>query len=206
MSRPINQISFFLGLLSVFADFASADLVQIRLEVADSFNQPISHVVVGQQLKLSGFVRDLRPPPFDDGVAAAYLDVVYDSTLAFVNGPITFGLDFPLFQSGTVAPNLIDEVGAFDGIAPPYRGERLLFQVPFQAISIGLLTFRSDPADEALSHDVLLYGLSTAVPVNQIAYGTASLSIVPEPSVLVLTCGIGLGSMMRRRRTLKLAL
>ena len=183
--RRTGISSLMLLCLAVCSRYAWATpMVQIRLEVEDLLNNPITTIPMGQGFLLSGFVKDLRPTNAN-GVFAAYLDATYNSTLAAVNGSILHAAPYTNGTSGTSTPGLIDEVGGFDGFSTLGPTERLLFTVPLLASSTGIVTFASNPAD-GLGHDVLLYGLDNPVPPADVIYGATSLTIVPEPSSVVL--------------------
>ena len=90
-------------------------------------------------------------------------------------------------------------VGAFDGPTPLGTAERLIFSLPFQANAIGTALFASDPAEDLPKGFVLVYGMDDEVPSSLVDYGSASLSIVPEPGAVSLLA-IGLLGVFRQRR------
>jgi len=154
------------------------ELLQIRLETTDLVGNPISSIVEGDSLLLSGYVEDLRPDPA--GVFAAYVDVTYDPVLATVTGDIAYGPSYSNVQGGdTASEGLIDEVGAVADLAPLGDGEFLLFSVPLVATIEGQASFATDPADVLPHHQSLLFGQNDPVSAAQIIYGTATIDILP---------------------------
>lgn len=152
--------------------------VRVRLETASAAGTPISSIGPGGTFVLNVYVQDVSEIP-RDGVFAAYIDVLYDSDLVSVNGPIEYGEAYPNQQSGDVSvPGLIDEAGAFDGLSPLGPDEQLLFRVPMVANNAGVVDFTSNAADVLPAHDILLFNVSQPVPVDEVEYGTARLSIV----------------------------
>ena len=114
----------------------SAD-VQIRLAVPDT-------VVVGQSFVLEGFVQDLRTVP--QGVAEAFVNVSYDTSLMSVTSSIVHGPQYsgPGASGDTNTPGLIHTVGGVSaGLNPPTDPalEYLLFSVSFQAMQAGTFAF-----------------------------------------------------------------
>ncbi len=152
--------------------------VRIRLETANLFGSPIDSIAPGGEFLLRVFVQDVGTLP-QDGVFAAYMDVMYDATLVSVSGPIAYGEHYPNQQSGdTSTPGLIDEAGAFDGLSPLGDGELLLLSVPFQANQQGTALFTTDPADLLPAHDTLLFNENSPVPIEQIEFGSTQLQII----------------------------
>lgn len=161
---------------TVTISVALNDLVRIRLEAASTDGTPIDSISVGQSFNLNAYVEDIRQTP--QGVFAAYLDVIYDSSLASVNGTIKHATVFSNGRSGNAAtPGLIDEVGAFTQ-STLGAGEALLFTVPFVANSVGTLDLVADAADATPAHDTLLLGINTAIPLSLLDFVSDSLSIV----------------------------
>ncbi len=159
--------------LTIVDDFQ----VRFRLETSNLGGLPITSVAPGENFLLEVFVQDISPLP-RNGVFAAYMDVLYDSTLVSLDGPLEFNPVYSNQQSGTTTtPGLIDEAGAFDGLSPLGESERLLFRVEMMANQPGVALFTSDPADVLPAHDTLLYGVSTAIPPVEIEYGTIELTI-----------------------------
>lgn len=152
----------------------------IQLVLADSSGTelpPNSTLEVNENFLLQVYVQDIQANP--TGIAAAYLDILYTSTLVSVNGPIIFSPNFPNIQSGnTGTPGLIDEAGAFGDLAPPAQpgNRQLLFSVPLRAIDVGLANFLADPADAA-EHQVLEYTNDEPIPPAAINFVNASVNV-----------------------------
>ncbi len=151
------------------------DLVRVRLVTTDTNGNPISSIAQGQSFLVQAFVEDLRSQA--QGVFAAYLDMMYSSTLVGVNGSITFSPTYPNGQSGsTSVVGIVDEAGAFDGQNPLGPGEQLLLSVPFIANATGTASFTANPAD-LQGNDVLLFGVNNAISTEDIQFVGTSLQI-----------------------------
>lgn len=151
--------------------------VRIELMTVDAATgEVITNVRPGSEFELQAYVTDLRNQPM--GVFSAYLDVVYDSTLAIPTGGIAHGESYPNVVSGsTETPGLIDEVGGTDGVRPLGGEPQRLFSVPMQAIGAGELRFFADPSDVLPDHQVLHFGGTATVDNGQIEYiGTTLVS------------------------------
>lgn len=168
--------------------------VNFRLATTDLNNNPITQISAGSNFKLQVFVQDLRTSDGDGdtiderGIFAAYMDLLFNSTLV---GPVvstsnvfgfevSFGSSYVNGLSGNVnTPNVIDELGAFQGGTVPLGPtERLLATVTFQAKTAGTAVFNANPADVLPLHDTLLFEPTDPVTVPRINLGTASLSII----------------------------
>ena len=151
------------------------DLVRIRLEAAASDGTPIDTIAAGQSFAVNAYVEDIRRVP--QGVFAAYLDVVYDSAIASVDGAIVFSNDFANGRVGDIStPGLIDEAGAFTQ-STLGAGEAILFSVPFVANSAGTLDIILDAADNFPDHDTLLRGIDNAIALDLIDFVSDSLTV-----------------------------
>ncbi len=161
---------------TMFGNRRSQLPVRIRLQASDESGQAISSIEVGNQFFLEGYVEDLRSTPL--GVFSAYLDVLYDSTLVSLDGPVQFSGPYQDGQSGDLTvPGLLDEVGAFDGVTPLGAGEMLLFRVPGTAKALGQADFHPNKA-EGFDHEVLLYQQSTALPPSSIEFVGTSFDMI----------------------------
>ena len=181
------------------------DLAQFRLETTDLAGTPVSAIVQGDQFVLNVFIDDLRGPPGTvpdpRGVFQAYVDVTFDSSLVTAIGPLSFGPWYQEQTSGSLlTPGLVDEAGGTqtglgfpindpDDPLTPFAGgpvgpdELLLFSVPFEATNAGTVTFAGDPADLPLFHDLTLFEPPSAVPTDDIVYGTATLTVHAAPVI-----------------------
>lgn len=165
--------------LNVAEPIEDGPLVVFRLEATDGDGQVITSIDSGDTFNLNVYVQDTSPEP-REGVFSAYLDVLWDSALAAVDGTINYSDVYLNGRTGdTSSAGLIDEVGAFDGDQPLGPDERLLFSVPLVTAGQGELTLSADPADVLPFGDVLLYDtLTDAVPQEQIDYGSVTLTIL----------------------------
>jgi large repetitive protein len=132
-------------------------------------------VTVGDTFFLHVSVTDVR----DDakGTFAFYEDITFDSLLA-AGQSIIHSPTFPNVRAGSILAGEINEVGAvnFDtnGVGP---GTFHIFSVQFQATRSGILNLVGNPPDDLPAHDVLVLGLSTAVPADEILFGATQLTI-----------------------------
>jgi hypothetical protein len=120
-------------------------IAQLRLEVANADGQIVQSVSTNQLLWLRAWVKDLRDAHYPDrGIAAGYLDVLFDDELLqplvdpdLPHGfEIQFGEVFDSLANGDVEqPGLIDEVGATaTSSGHPGAEEVLLFEAPFEVV------------------------------------------------------------------------
>ena len=159
---------------------ALEDLVRIRLEAAANDGTLLDTIGVGESFVVNAYVEDIRSAP--KGVFAAYVDVVYDSNIASVNGAIVHSTAFSNGRSGnTATPGLIDEAGAFTQ-STLGGGEALLFSVPFVANAVGTLDLVIDAADTFPAHDTLLRGINTAIPIAFLDFVSDSIIVTSPPS------------------------
>lgn len=186
------------------------DDVQFSFEFRNMAGDPIKQITQGEQFQVYVSTFDLRPdrlannsPPTsipDPGVYAAYLDVLYSSSLVQPASPTTnTTLDFAnqpvgLYQSGVsgtaAIPGVISSLGAFTGSSkPPFNPldpQPSLFQIlTFNARSAGIAEFVGDPANQPPNTDVVLYNPSpnppgTSVPIERVRYLRSSLEVVPR--------------------------
>jgi hypothetical protein len=152
--------------------------VRFALRTTDVAGNAIDSVRPDQTFLLRVSVEDIRSQP--TGVFSAYLDLIYDETLASVAGPIDFNdQTYPSAQFGiTAVAGLIDEAGALDGFRPLGGGAFDLLSVPFRATNVGQMRFSGNPADDIPLHDVLFFGGTAGVDPNLIEYGTAVINVV----------------------------
>ena len=154
----------------------AADVVAaFRLEVWDLAGRPVTQAYVGDTVQLRIYADDNRPD--FQGVAAGFLDVRYDPALVSVAGAVQHGGTYTVVPSGDSSlPGLIEEVG---GGAAQFSLPRqsLLATVPFIVVGSGVVQFQAGAADVIPCHDVLVFGSNTAVSLDQIRYGTASLAV-----------------------------
>ncbi|TWT80067.1 Dockerin type I repeat protein [Planctomycetes bacterium CA13] len=133
---------------------------------------------------------DLRNP---EGVAAAFIDLLYDDGLvqtvtsnpgAGFDFDITFGPFFGGFSQGVAdTPGLIDEVGSTKD-QTPHDGPVELFTITFEATEVGVATFKTNPTEDAQS-ETLLIGVDEEVPTSQIRLGSNSIEIFPGTGAFV---------------------
>jgi hypothetical protein len=167
--------------------------INLRLEVTDLNNKPISTIAAGSEFKVRAYVQDIRtsaPDPSRTGVFAIYFDLLYDGGLITTkNDPANrfgFGINFaaPYNSNGLSANNsfvnVIDEVGAFQtGSEALGSTEYLLTQMTFRANNPGVAQFVADPPDLSPFHDILLFEPPAPVSLNRINLGVASITVLP---------------------------
>lgn len=181
---------------------AADDLVEILFNVTDLDGNAITAdnpLQVGEQFNLEIFVDDLRAPAFGQarGVFAAYMDLLYNSTLAQpapaaadnavgqrLGFEVSFGDQFsedPAVGDDLV-PGLINEFGTFQttaqGSGDPLQSDPvLLATVTMVALAPGNLRITADPADVSPFQDTLLYEPPDVVPISRIRYDVATVTI-----------------------------
>ncbi|MEX0818679.1 MAG: Ig-like domain-containing protein [Pirellulaceae bacterium] len=198
--------------VTVHVDDSDDDRVRIRLQATDLDGNPIQAIGVGEEFNLQVRVADdLRADDEDGdnsvdrfGVAAAYLDILYNFNLVSLSSRQPFfGADFQNATSiSTSTPGLINEAGAFqtnqnmplgrtcqievsNATCLPEDNEFLLLTIPMRATATGLANFVGDPADRRTNgpltppdHDVLLFNPPEPVLIDQIRYENDSLTII----------------------------
>lgn len=135
---------------------------------------------------------DVRKGPF-----SAYVDVVFDNTLATPNGTsvgdISFANGFTSQTFGSFStPGLIDEAGgvAFStpGFAPTGAGKQLIWTTPFTAGSTtGPVTFSTNAADATTSRDTLLFSSDLVVLESEIMFNTGTINIASDVNAVADT-------------------
>ena len=174
-------------------NFLPAQTVEFQPVVTDLAGDPVSAVLVGEEVLLLVFVQDVR----DDaqGVFSAYVDVEYDpGVVSFVPRSLTHGDQFGIAPRGDPSvAGVIDDTGSivqpdFDDNTPPPIGPQLgpeavlLFSANFRAETQGMALYSTNPPENLPRLSTTVHGLDDAVPFDQILFGTASLKVVPEPS------------------------
>lgn len=171
------------------------DIVDFTIGIFDpvNINTPITNVRVGDEFLLRVSVEDLRAFANPEGVASAFLDLLYTDELVGTldtNSADDFPFDItfgPLFsradglqRANALTPGLIDEVGGVQQITGQvsHNGPAELFTIRMRAISPGVAQFLANPADDPESETVVL-AQDTALLVSQLRLGTTELLIVP---------------------------
>ena len=149
------------------------------LQLTTPDGAPLTDLVAGQEFVLHVLAQDQSVSP--RGVFAAYLDIAWNSALAEVIGPLEYSETYANGGVGLPGAGLIDEAGAFAGSSELGGAVHEVFSVPMRAIAGGPLEFNSNPADELIVHDVLVYGLNQPVPTQFVTYGAASVIIRGQP-------------------------
>ena len=158
-------------------------LVNFRLEARNA-NGSIDTIQSGETFTLRGYVEDLREPAL--GVFSAFLDVLYDSDLVSVIGPVTDGNgQYTEFRQDVSTATLgeIDEVGGLAGVTIGDTGalgggEFILFEVEMRADAGGIVDFTGNPSDIIPPHEVTLFGESFILNDSNITFVGDSLMIV----------------------------
>lgn len=178
-------------------DTTADDDVAVRLQAFDLSGNPITVINPGQEFDMVAFVQDLRTDdtvgnPTDKlGVYSAYFDLLFNNSLVSLSGPVVFngtsnGGPWGSGQTaGTTTPGLLDESGAFQGSTQLLTSDEVeLYRVRMRANATGQANFAADPADVVPLHDILVFEPPSAVPLENIRYGTTSLFIGDPASVL----------------------
>jgi hypothetical protein len=211
-----------MALLLYTAPVMADILAGYRIEAEDLNGNPISSVAVGQNFQLAVFIHDLRNPPARFGGAfAGFLNVAYDPLATIPPGTTTVNHTHLLIH-GAVDPGFFTLVPAGDlstpghifgggaaatSLSAPGPSEQALWTLTMHARTVGTENFTSSFDASSLpptnsGHDTLLYDLNDVVTADQIIFGSTSLSIVPEPSSMVLAAMglLALGAWTWRRR------
>ncbi|MFK8114500.1 MAG: Ig-like domain-containing protein [Rubripirellula sp.] len=171
------------------------DVVDFSIGIFDpvNINTPISNVQVGDDFLVRVSVDDIRAIANPEGVASAFLDLLYTdelvSTLNTDNNPdFPFDISFGgLFSGGSVlqrgnadTPGLVDEVGGVQSITnqQSHSGPVELFTLRMRAVSPGVAVFAADPADGVVSETTVLAS-DTALTPSQLRLGRSELLILP---------------------------
>lgn len=152
--------------------------VQLRMAVTDVSGNPVSQIHVGDTFQLRGYLKDVRSSA--TGVFSFYEDVTYNgASAAPTASAITFGPQYGNGRAGdTATPGLIDEIGSFSGSMSALGStEYLFYTVTFVAQKAGTLTFTGDAPDASPAHDIGVYDSNNAIPLDQVAYGRASVNV-----------------------------
>lgn len=183
-----------------FVSTASADapVAQVFLQTDNLLGNPISSITAGADFQLEAFVQDIRNPAYQiPGIFSAYLNVAYDPSLASITSiahagqadpGIMFAPEFPILQTGDLSTaGLISASGASMEVLPNTTAEQLLFTVIVHATNSGTEAFTSS-FDSQPGHEFLVdSNLIADLTQNQILFGQVTLTILPEPSSLVLS-------------------
>ncbi len=184
---------FFFSLCVVVLGLASitnAQIVEFRLETTDIDGNVIDSIEDGNQFVLTAFTRqsDFAGAPEDGGVFAGYLNVSYDDSLISIAGSVEHG---PNYQVGTNADldtvGLLGDVGGFTSMTEPFGASELqLWSLLMNADSQGELSFVSSESLVLPQFEVLVFGSDERVEAGDIAFGSTTLTIVPEPNSMAL--------------------
>jgi cyclophilin family peptidyl-prolyl cis-trans isomerase len=164
---------------SFTVNVAAPPLAEIKLEVTDLQNNPITEIGIGDEFILHFIGVDARSSFTRDGVFAAFADILFDSSLVqpVAGQSIDFTDRFPISQKGALSDGLIDEIGAAtDRLTASDLRESLIATVRMEALASGTVNIRSEPADDSDS-EVLLYGNDNQIPAETVAYGNVTLTI-----------------------------
>ncbi len=157
--------------------------VDLSIDIQDLAGVSIDEIDVNQQFVVVVSVQDTRSGiPVDEmGIAAAYLDILYNRELVLpVFDPtnprgfdITFSTNYVNAKSGNAdTSGIIDEVGAFQaGGAPLGDGLLEVFRITFTANAAGVVEFTGNPADNSPIHDTLYFEPPESVDISDINYG-----------------------------------
>ncbi len=178
---------------------------EFKIELLDANNDtPLLSLQAGQEFHVRVSVDDISVPASTaiQGLQSAFTDLLYTSELvspvASSTGSfpfeITFGPQFetPTFQLGnTLTPGIIDEVGAVQSLSDiatiggspdlaSFPGFTELFTVTMKANGAGLATFKTDPADAAVSETTLITPSGPVVlNYDQITFDSVQIDISP---------------------------
>ena len=180
------------------------DLVEFTIDVLDPVNgQPITNVQTGDFFDVRVSVDDLDNANNPQGVASAFLDLLFtDELVAIVpnntpNSPFDIQISFgELFGNGFVnipstdpmnpavqqingqVPGLLNEVGAVQTSIPSeqHTGPAELFTVRMQALAPGIAVFQGDPANTTFAETILVED-TNVLTVSQMRFNSAEVTI-----------------------------
>jgi large repetitive protein len=192
------------ALSSPISNALGDQLMQVHVFATDFSDTPIASIEVGSQYKLRTEVQDIRDPVAEfPGVFAAAGDISFSSSLSSidVSQTVEFGSFFNLLQESTLAPGGAIGWAATSSLTPPGNAPQFLFSVVLTATSPGTQVFVPDFSTDP-SHENLLYGKNEVLIAEEIQYVGSTLTIVPEPSTILLgtVALVGLTFVGRRRR------
>jgi len=177
--------------LSVFATWCAGATVSraaqmaIELVVVDSGGNPISVATVGQAVELEFFAEDLRDSPLAPGVYASAADITY-SEVGLSGSAVYQPGWYAVSATDYSQDGLIQHANAFSlSLSSTGPGPLLMFTIPFLVGGVGTATFTTSPTNVE-GYDNLLFGDNSAISADQVDFGTASLTIVPEPAASTL--------------------
>ena len=157
---------------------AKTPQVKFNYQVTDTNGNAITQINIGQTFQLRALVEDVRTTGSRDGVFSAYEDLTFDANRATAS-LITHGTTFGQAAVGTIKPGEIDEVGSFAGSLQPIgAGPHLLYTITLTANRSGVLNFTGNAPDVLPAHALGLYGSNGAVPLDEVDYGAASVTVV----------------------------
>jgi len=138
----------------------------VVLQATDLSGSPITSIKSGQQFQLQVLL--VLNAPSGVQPVAGYADVSYPALLV---SPASSPADVGLVGS-TVSGGVIDEAGrAMYGDATG-----LMLSKTFTAAKKGTATFTADAAD-LFGHEIYVSGLSEALPLSQVTFGSTTLTI-----------------------------
>ncbi len=161
-------------------------LAGIRLEVTDLSGNVINNVSTGQEFELRMYGVDERPGFDRRGIFAAFADILFDSGVIrpVPGSTIEYSDDFLTVQNGSFQDGLIDELGAAQTrLVPSDEAESLIATVRMEAIASGSTNIVSERADLS-SSETLLYSTDNRIPAENVVFGTVSLTVDQNFSVV----------------------
>ncbi len=189
MKRNLACVVVAFGLLTSSAFGAMA---RISVLTTDLSGTPISSVAVGEEFLVNVMVQDVRDTELETrGVFMSSLDLQFDQPVVAIDpdDSPTWGPTFANpagASSGELSTGLIEGITAFtQSISPPGADAQLFLQYTATATSAGLASF-APMFDDTFGHDVLLYGEDAPIAASEIDFVGTNLSVVPEPSSLLL--------------------
>lgn len=162
-------------------------LMGISLVSTDLTGNPIASIEAGSPYRLNVFTRDLRDPIVSNpGVFGAGVDVVFDSALSSVDVGQTAQFDefFGLVQDTVLQQGRIIGYGAATRAADT-NDPQFVFSVVLTATIPGTQVF-TPGVSPSLDHENLLFLRNDALLPDEVLFVGTTLTIVPEPSAVML--------------------
>jgi len=176
-----------IGTLTAEITDDESPLAAVSFAFTDAAGSPISQVHVGDDLRIYVYGQDLRTAADGRGVAAAALDVLYNTAVIDVTGIVHLA-PFDSTTSGTVdePSGLIDEAGGGLMTSPRInRAQQPLFYLEATATAMGTLLVEANAGEDPGS-SIKLQGMSSDVRAST-DYGSGSLPVVADADLVATT-------------------
>ena len=165
----------------------NANLMAITTTFSDNTGTPISVLQTGQPFRINVLAQDLRATGTQQGVLSAFADVLYDTSLADIDGLVH---TFDDFSTGTIDEfnGEVDEAGGLEYGGPTSRQPQLLFYLEATAGAAGTFTVDTRAGQSIFSQN-LLVGIDNDLR-SQTTYDGNRIQIVAAPATSTDQIGV----------------